>query len=231
MLGSSVYPSRGVIDFQPMGSAQVDDKGAISPVVPYFDHTSYYITYNLPVTITRGSNNIGPYQYPEKVVPLFTSNAIDGEPLPVYGDGRQMREYQYVIDHCEAIDLVLHEGTIGDIYTLANELDIPVRTIQNFEHLLETIEEFDEKGARGYVGSCCEAFYNKHHRDFLDTKVPGLLIDVDDSTCYELGEEQEAYVGTFEGQTVLKLELLVRLLTALKEKGRLEGKVAADAEV
>ena len=110
-------------------------------------------------------------------------------------------------------------------------MDIPVRTIQNYEHLIETIEEFKEKGARGYVGSCCEAFYSKHHRDFLDTDVPGLLIDVDDSTCYELGEEQEAYVGTFEGQTVLKLELLVRLLKALKEKGRLEGKVAADAKV
>ncbi len=62
------------------------------------------------MTITRGSNNIGPYQYPEKVMPLFATNAIDGEPLPVYGDGRQMREYQYVDDHCEAIDLVLQKG-------------------------------------------------------------------------------------------------------------------------
>lgn len=123
------------------------------------------------------------------------------------------------------------ECTIGTIYEFAKDLDIPVRTIQNYEHLIETIEEFKEKGARGYVGSCCEAFYSKHHRDFLDTDVPGLLIDVDDSTCYELGEEQEAYVGSFEGQTVLKLELLVRLLKALKEKGRLEGKVAADAKV
>ncbi|MFW9847866.1 MAG: DUF116 domain-containing protein [Candidatus Thorarchaeota archaeon] len=123
------------------------------------------------------------------------------------------------------------ECTIGTIYTLAHELDIPVRTIQNFEDLIETIHEFKEKGARGYVGSCCEAFYSKHHRDFLDTEVPGLLVDVDDSTCYDLGEEHEAYVGTFEGQTVLKLDLLVRLLTALKEKGRLEGKVAADAKV
>ncbi len=65
------------------------------------------------MTVTRGSNNIGPYQYPEKVVPLFATNAIDYEPLPLYGDGRQMREYQYVTDHCEAIDLVLHEGDTG----------------------------------------------------------------------------------------------------------------------
>jgi len=115
------------------------------------------------------------------------------------------------------------ECSIGDIYGMARELNIPVRTIQTYEHLIETIEEFDKKGARGYVGSCCEAFYNKHHADFLDTKVPGLLIDVDDSTCYELGEEQEAYVGDFEGQTNLKLDLIVRLLEALIEKGRVHG--------
>ena len=109
------------------------------------------------------------------------------------------------------------------MYEFANELDIPVRTIQTYEHLIETIEEFDEKGARGYIGSCCEAFYNKHHADFLDTKVPGLLIDIDSSTCYELGEEQEAYIGDFEGQTHLKLDLLMRLLKALSERGRLHG--------
>jgi dTDP-glucose 4,6-dehydratase len=60
---------------------------------------SYFITYELPVTITRGSNNIGPYQYPEKVVPLFASNAIEGQPLPVYGDGKQIRDYQHVEYH------------------------------------------------------------------------------------------------------------------------------------
>lgn len=79
---------------------------------------AYFVTYGLPVTITRGSNNIGPYQYPEKVIPLFATNAIDGEPLPVYGDGRQMREYQYVVDHCEAIDLVLHKGQLGEAYNI-----------------------------------------------------------------------------------------------------------------
>ncbi|MFW9953077.1 MAG: DUF116 domain-containing protein [Candidatus Thorarchaeota archaeon] len=123
------------------------------------------------------------------------------------------------------------ECTIGTVYTLANDLGIPVRTVQNFEHLIETISEFKEKGARGYIGSCCEAFYNKHHRDFLETEVPGLLVDVDDSTCYELGEQHEAYVGEFEGQTVLKLDLIMRLLAALKEKGRLENKVAANAKL
>jgi dTDP-glucose 4,6-dehydratase len=79
---------------------------------------AYYESFGVPVTITRGSNNIGPYQYPEKVVPLFVTNAIDDEPLPVYGDGRQMRDYQYVLDHCEGIALVLHEGELGEVYNL-----------------------------------------------------------------------------------------------------------------
>ena len=79
---------------------------------------SYFVTHHTPVTISRGSNNIGPYQYPEKVVPLFITNALDNLPLPVYGDGRQMRDYQYVLDHCEGIDVVLHRGQPGEIYNL-----------------------------------------------------------------------------------------------------------------
>ena len=79
---------------------------------------AYHNSFGTPVTLTRGSNNIGPYQYPEKVVPLFATNAIDDQPLPIYGDGRQMRDYQYVMDHCEGIDVVLHRGTIGQVYNL-----------------------------------------------------------------------------------------------------------------
>ena len=79
---------------------------------------AYHVTYGVPVTITRGANNIGPYQYPEKVVPLFVTNALDDHPLPLYGDGLQVRDYQYVLDHCEAIDLVLHKGHIGSTYNV-----------------------------------------------------------------------------------------------------------------
>jgi len=84
---------------------------------------AYYESFNVPVTITRGSNNIGPYQYPEKVVPLFVTNAIDDLPLPLYGDGRQMRDYQYVLDHCEGIDVVLHKGQLGEIYNVGSEVE------------------------------------------------------------------------------------------------------------
>ena len=98
---------------------------------------AYFITYGLPVTITRGSNNIGPFQYPEKVVPLFATNAIDEEALPLYGDGRQMREYQYVEDHCEAIDLVLHQGVLGEAYNVGTGEEM--ENVQMVEILLETL--------------------------------------------------------------------------------------------
>lgn len=84
---------------------------------------AYHITYGVPVTLTRGSNNIGPYQFPEKAVSLFTTNAIDNEALPVYGDGLQMRDYQYVGDHCEGIDVVLHQGRLGEAYNVATGVE------------------------------------------------------------------------------------------------------------
>ena len=84
---------------------------------------AYFTSFDVPVTITRGSNNIGPYQYPEKVLPLFITNAIDDKPLPLYGDGSQMRDYQYVVDHCEGIDIVLHRGELGEIYNLGTGVE------------------------------------------------------------------------------------------------------------
>lgn len=84
---------------------------------------AYHITYGLPATITRGSNNIGPYHYPEKALPLFITNAIDDIPLPLYGDGMQMRDYQYVTDHCEAIDIVLHKGASGEAYNVGTGVE------------------------------------------------------------------------------------------------------------
>ena len=81
---------------------------------------AYHASFGVPVTLTRGSNNIGPYQYPEKAVPLFITNAIDDLPLPLYGDGQQMRDYQYVLDHCEGIDAVIERGVPGEVYNVGS---------------------------------------------------------------------------------------------------------------
>lgn len=79
---------------------------------------AYYDTYKMPVNITRCSNNYGPYQFPEKLIPLMTNNCLNKKPLPVYGDGLNVRDWIYVEDHCKAIDLVLHKGKIGEIYNI-----------------------------------------------------------------------------------------------------------------
>ena len=81
---------------------------------------AYHTSFGVPVTITRGSNNIGPYQYPEKVVPLFITNAIDDIPLPLYGDGLQQRDYQHVLDHCTGIDVVIEKGALGEVYNVGS---------------------------------------------------------------------------------------------------------------
>ncbi len=84
------------------------------------DHLAraYFHTYNLPVTITNCSNNYGPYQFPEKLIPLTILNALQGRPLPIYGDGKQIRDWLYVEDHCEAIRLVIEKGTPGETYNV-----------------------------------------------------------------------------------------------------------------
>jgi dTDP-glucose 4,6-dehydratase len=79
---------------------------------------SYWATFKLPIIITRSSNNFGPYQYPEKFIPLFITNSIDELPLPLYGDGKNVRDWIHVLDDCEAIDLALHKGKTGEIYNI-----------------------------------------------------------------------------------------------------------------
>lgn len=79
---------------------------------------SYFVTFKLPVIITRSSNNFGPYQYPEKVIPLFITNALENKKVPLYADGSNVRDWLFVKDNCEAIDIVMHKGAYGEIYNI-----------------------------------------------------------------------------------------------------------------
>jgi len=79
---------------------------------------SYFVTYDVPVIITRCSNNFGPYQYPEKLIPLFITNALENKALPIYGDGKNVRDWIYVEDHCDAIDFIFAHGTNGEVYNV-----------------------------------------------------------------------------------------------------------------
>jgi dTDP-glucose 4,6-dehydratase len=86
---------------------------------------SYHRTYDLNVSVTRASNNYGPFQFPEKLIPLMISNALEDKPLPVYGDGQQVRDWLYVDDHCRAIFAVLEKGGPGEIYNVGGNCSLP----------------------------------------------------------------------------------------------------------
>jgi dTDP-glucose 4,6-dehydratase len=85
---------------------------------------AYWQTHRVPVTITRSSNNFGPHQYPEKVIPLFITNALDDQALPLYGDGRNVRDWLFVLDNCAAIDLVLRKGGDGEVYNIGGGTEV-----------------------------------------------------------------------------------------------------------
>jgi dTDP-glucose 4,6-dehydratase len=117
-------------DVPPGASSAEDDP--LRPSSPYAASKAggdllvlaYVRTYGVDASITRGSNTYGPNQYPEKVIPLFVTNALDGEPLPLYGDGRQTRDWIHVVDHCAAIDLVLRHGEPGEVYNVAGRQEL-----------------------------------------------------------------------------------------------------------
>jgi len=111
---------------------------------------SYFITYNMPVIITRSSNNFGPRQYPEKLIPLTIRNAIYGKPLPVYGDGQNIRDWLYVEDNCKAIDLVLHKGNIGEVYNIGGGNEW--KNIELVNLICEILGEITDKSAESYKG-------------------------------------------------------------------------------
>jgi dTDP-glucose 4,6-dehydratase len=86
---------------------------------------SYWATYNVPVIVTRASNNYGPYQFPEKVIPLFITNALDQQGVPLYGDGLNVRDWLHVEDHCRAIDVVMTRGKPGEVYNIGGGNEVP----------------------------------------------------------------------------------------------------------
>ena len=86
---------------------------------------SYWATYDVPVIVTRASNNYGPYQFPEKIIPLFVTHALDGIPLPLYGDGLNVRDWLHVDDHCRAVDLLIEKGAPGETYNVGGGNEVP----------------------------------------------------------------------------------------------------------
>ena len=113
-----VYGSRKDGSFSEEDSLKPNSPYAASKASADLLVRAYHVTYDLPAIITRSSNNFGPFQFPEKVVPLFVTNILEDKKLPLYGDGLNIRDWLYVIDHCEAIDFIIHKGKIGEIYNI-----------------------------------------------------------------------------------------------------------------
>jgi len=129
------------------------EKTSLSPSSPYSASkasadlmvSAYYETYKLPGVITRCSNNYGPFQYTEKLIPLVISQALNNLPIPVYGDGKQVRDWLYVEDHCSALDLVFHQGRIGEVYNIGgNNEKENIETIKFILSFLNKSEDLIE---------------------------------------------------------------------------------------
>jgi len=131
-----------------------NEKTAYNPRSPYSaskaasDHLvrAYYVTYGLPITISNCSNNYGPYQFPEKLIPLAITNIIEGKKVPIYGDGLYVRDWLYVEDHCKALDLILHKGKIGETYFIGGlTKDIPnIEVVRKILKIMEKDESYIE---------------------------------------------------------------------------------------
>jgi dTDP-glucose 4,6-dehydratase len=133
------------------GDLDLDDPGSFNEETPYRPRTpynaakaggdhavrAYGLTYDIPVTITNCCNNYGPYQFPEKLIPLFTTNALQGKPLPLYKSSKNRREWLHVTDHCRAVDAVLDKGLIGQTYHVGSGVEADVDTIADLilDHL------------------------------------------------------------------------------------------------
>ncbi len=125
------------------GDLALDDPGAFTEESPYrprtpynaskaaADHAAraYFETFELPVTITNCSNNYGPYQFPEKVIPLFTTRALDDQPLPLYASTANRREWLHVVDHCRAVEMVLTDGRVGETYNVGSGVEASIEEI------------------------------------------------------------------------------------------------------
>ena len=138
---------------QTYGETFFTEKTALDPRSPYssskagsdFIVLAYAETYKLPVNITRCSNNYGPYHFPEKLIPLMIKNVLEGKSLPVYGDGKNVRDWLYVEDHCKAIDIVLRNGKVGEVYNVGGFNE--EQNIEIVKLVIDIIKELAEENA------------------------------------------------------------------------------------
>ena len=170
---------------------------------------SYFATHKVPVIITRASNNFGSYQYPEKLIPLFITNALEGKPLPLYGDGSQIRDWIYVIDHCKTIDLLLEKGEVGEVYNIATgnliqNIDIAKRIVKILgisKSMIRSVTDRPGHDVRYALDfSKIQKLGWKSSKDFEDNFKKTVIWYVDNKWWWEKIKDSDEYKRYYEKQ-------------------------------
>jgi len=220
------FPSRSVLDLEAALKLTPCEKGSLARVVEsFFVETRARIPGVSPDTLVKLILEAADkFSYASFGIGLPEANHLYpvGRGMIQGGDGFSVLLLPYCakppsckyrnIDGCEKCG----GCSVGQAYELAEDLGMRVTTVQNFEHLMETLEIARVTGARGFVGCCCEAFYCKHRDDLEGTGVPGMIVDIEDRTCYDLGKEEEAYKGGFQGKTELRIQTLSKILCSVR---------------
>jgi len=217
------YPARAVMYLEAALKDAPADLEAVSRVIrEFFDGSGASIPGVTPDDmITAVGRALEKMRIAESGIPL----ELTGQIIPVNGSFHDIMAsgprhlllpycaksgdcaYRYTRECTECGDC-----TTGEAYELGHERNLWVTTILSFEDLKATLEDLRSQGVRSYVGCCCEAFYLKHAEDFEASGLPGVLLDIENTTCYELGQEHDAYIGKFESRTDLNLDLLRRVM-------------------
>jgi lipoate-protein ligase A len=223
-LANRKIPKRLIMDMESALKDFLLDMGAIEGHInTFFDSREWQIpgvgASDFISAIRRAYEKL---DYMEMGVPLENVNAI----FPVIGELDDFKESTaLLLPYCAKLaecDLrhtkqctECGKCSIGDAYALAKERGLEPITITSFEDLMETLEQLKTRGAKAFIGSCCEAFYAKHLEDFQEAGLPGIMVDIDNDTCYELEKEEDALLGKFESQTELKFDLLKQIIEKL----------------
>jgi lipoate-protein ligase A len=222
-----VYPRRAILDLEARLKGAPASVAAVESIVEdHFSSTQVQIPGVTAADMTRAlAEALEKTSYTDFGIPADQINSVFTvvEPLAsVPTSTVVLLPYCAKLPECE---YRYQEGCIqcggcgiGDAFRMAEELGFVPISIQSYEHLEQTLERLKREGQDAFVGSCCEPFYAKHRDDFERIGLPGILVDVDSSTCYDLGREQDAYAGRFDNQTELKLDLLDRVLALAKDR-------------
>lgn len=230
------FPRRAVFDLEAAFKFTPAEKGRIEAVVDnFFKEKRRFFPDITPADFVAAIYEaVKKVSYPKFGISFLEANKIftvngDFEEIIKQGPSSFLLPYCAKLVACELRNkqdcTSCGKCSVGDVYRLAREKGLTPVTITSFEDLLATLTDLRSRGVKSYIASCCRPFYVKHQQDFEMAKLPGILIDIESTTCYELGKEEDAYTGVFEGQTELNAALIGKILS-IAAHGNAAGMVA-----